>query len=48
MPRALLHTLTVSSIIDALEDGIVVTCDIPRAFLQTDMPHDEEVWMKLE
>ena len=40
-PTASLHAIMLTSLIDAIEERVVATVDIPGAFLQTDMPKDE-------
>ena len=34
--------------IDAIEGRIVITCDIPSAFLQVDYPKGEDCYMRFE
>ena len=41
-PTVSLYAIIVTSLIDAIEERYVVTADIPGAFLQTDMPDDED------
>ena len=41
-PTASLYAIILTSLVDAIEDRYVVTADIPGAFLQTDMPTDED------
>ena len=41
-PTVNLHALMLSCVIDAIEGRYVATSDVPGAFLQTEMPEDEE------
>ena len=41
-PTASLYAIILTAAIDAIENRYVVTADIPGAFLQTDMPEDED------
>lgn len=41
-PTVSLHALMLSCVIDAIEGRYVATADVPGAFLQTEMPADEE------
>ena len=47
-PTVSLHALILSCMIDAIEGRDVATADIPGAFLQTDMPEDEIVHIRLD
>jgi len=48
-PTVSLQALMISCLIDAIEERFVITCDIPGAFLQTDMPDDEEdIYIRLD
>ena len=48
-PTVSLHALMLSCVIDAIEGRYVATADVPGAFLQTEMPEDEEdVHIRLE
>ena len=45
-PTISIEALFLTCLIDALENRCVITCDIPGAFMQTDM--DELIHLKLE
>ena len=47
-PTVSLHALMILCMIDALEGRHVATVDIPGAFLQTDMPEGEDVYIRLD
>ena len=47
-PTVSLYALMISCLIDAIEERDVATCDIPGAFLQTDMPDGEDVYIRLD
>ena len=47
-PTVALHALMVSCLIDAIEGRDVATADIPGAFLQTEMPEGEDVYIRLD
>ena len=42
-PTVSLHALVGSCVMDALDDRIVITVDIPSVFLQGDWPQDEHL-----
>ena len=46
-PTASLYAIIMTSVIDAIEGRYVVTTDIPGAFLQTEMPEEEVVYIKI-
>ena len=45
-PTILIEALFLTSIIDTMEDRYIVTCNIPGAFMQSDI--DETIFVKLE
>eukprot|EP00536_Pseudo-nitzschia_multiseries_P011157 jgi/Psemu1/28016/gm1.28016_g len=47
-PTVSLYALMLSCMIDAVKGRDVASVDIPRAFLQTDMPEGEDVYIKLD
>ena len=47
-PTVSLHALMISCLIDAIEGRDVATADIPGAFLQTEMPEGEDVYIRLD
>ena len=47
-PTVSLYALILSCIIDAIEGHDMATVDIPGAFLQTDMPEGEDVYIRLD
>ena len=47
-PTVSLYTLVLSSIIDTIEEHNVARVNIPGAFLQTDMPEGEDVYIRLD
>ncbi|VEU41596.1 unnamed protein product [Pseudo-nitzschia multistriata] len=47
-PTVSLYALILSCLIDAIEQRNVATADIPGAFLQTEMPDDENVYIRLD
>ena len=47
-PTVSLYALMVCCAINAIENRYVITADIPGAFLQTDMPNDEVVHVRLD
>ena len=46
-PTASLYAILLTAVVDAIENRFVATTDIPGAFLQTDMPKDEVVHIKI-
>ena len=46
-PTASLHAIMLSCLVDAIEERSVGIVDIPGAFLQTEMPEDEKVHVRL-
>jgi len=51
-PTAALESIVLTSVIDSFEERDVMTCDIPNAFIQAEMPEvkegDERVLMKIQ
>ena len=47
-PIVLIYALFASCAINAIEKREVVTCDIPRAFLQSDWPEDKPTYLKFD
>jgi hypothetical protein len=46
-PTVSLYAIILTALVDAIERRHVVTCDIPGAFLQTDMPKGENVYIRI-
>ena len=46
-PTVSLQAILLKSIIDTKEQRFVITMDIPNAFLNSNLPHDEKVIMRL-
>lgn len=46
-PTASIYAIMLTCVIDAIEGRYVATTDIPGAFLQTDMPEDETVHIRI-
>ena len=47
-PTVSLYVLMASCLMDAIEGRMVITCDIPGAFLQVDWPGDRDCYIKFQ